>query len=138
VYDPAAFDWGDDDFQMPSWDDLVIYEMHVGTFGGSADTMGTFDSARRRLRYLEHLGVSAVQVMPPLEFAGDVSWGYNPAHLFAIESAYGGPDAFKAFVREAHARGLGGEDEIMARRVHGAVHSGVLSCPLSRTRERAG
>ena len=106
VYDPAAFDWGDDDFQMPSWDDLVIYEMHIGTFGGSADAMGTFDSARRRLRYLEHLGVSAVQVMPPLEFAGDVSWGYNPAHLFAIESAYGGPDAFKAFVREAHARGI--------------------------------
>ena len=68
--------------------------------------MGTFDSARRRLRYLEHLGVSAVQVMPPFEFAGDISWGYNPAHLFAIESAYGGPDAFKAFVREAHARGI--------------------------------
>ena len=41
------------------------------------------------------LGVSAVQVMPPFEFAGDISWGYNPAHLFAIESVYGGPDAFK-------------------------------------------
>ena len=50
--------------------------------------------------------MSAIQVMPPLEFAGDVSWGYNPAHLFAIESSYGGPDAFKAFVREAHGRGI--------------------------------
>ena len=106
VYDPDAFDWGDDAFVMPSWDDLVIYEMHIGTFGATADAMGTFDTARRRLRYLEHLGVSAVQVMPPLEFAGDVSWGYNPAHLFAIESSYGGPDAFKAFVRDAHARGI--------------------------------
>ena len=44
--------------------------------------------------------------MPPFEFAGDISWGYNPAHLFAIESAYGGPDAFKQFVREAHAHGI--------------------------------
>ncbi len=44
--------------------------------------------------------------MPPFEFAGDVSWGYNPAHLFAIESSYGGPDAFKAFIREAHGRGI--------------------------------
>ena len=44
--------------------------------------------------------------MPPFEFAGDISWGYNPAHLFAIESAYGGPDAFKAFIRDAHARGI--------------------------------
>jgi 1,4-alpha-glucan branching enzyme len=107
VYDPAAFDWGDDTFQMPSWDDLVIYEMHVGTFAPTGDRAGTFDDARRRLDYLEDLGVSAIQVMPPLEFAGDISWGYNPAHLFAIESSYGGPDAFKTFIRAAHAKGIG-------------------------------
>jgi 1,4-alpha-glucan branching enzyme len=106
VYDPAAFDWGDDEFEMPAWDDLVIYEMHIGTFGASGDQRGTFDDARRRLHYLERLGISAVQVMPPFEFAGDISWGYNPAHLFAIESAYGGPDAFKRFVRDAHAHGI--------------------------------
>ena len=72
---------------MPSWDDLVIYEMHVGTFAGDGRPRGTFDAARRRLALSAQLGVSAVQVMPPFEFAGDVSWGYNPAHLFAIESA---------------------------------------------------
>ena len=91
---------------MPAWDDLVIYEMHIGTFSASADRRGTFDAARRRLPYLERLGVSAVQVMPPFEFAGDISWGYNPAHLFAIESGYGGPDAFKRFIRDAHAHGI--------------------------------
>jgi 1,4-alpha-glucan branching enzyme len=106
VYDPSSFDWGDDEFQMPTWDDLVIYEMHIGTFGASGDRVGTFDGARRRLHYLQQLGVSAVQVMPPFEFAGDISWGYNPSHLFAIESGYGGPDAFKHFVRDAHARGI--------------------------------
>ena len=106
VYDPAAFDWGDDEFRMPSWDDLVIYEMHVGSFAPSGDSGGTFDDARRRLEYLERLGVSAVQVMPPFEFAGPISWGYNPAHLFAIESSYGGPDAFKRFIRDAHAHGI--------------------------------
>ncbi len=107
VYDPDAFDWGDDDFQTPGWDDLVIYEMHVGTFAVSVDRRGTFDAARRRLPYLQQLGVSAVQVMPPFEFAGDISWGYNPSHLFAIESGYGGPDAFKRFIRDAHAHGIG-------------------------------
>jgi len=106
VYDADAFDWGDDPIATPPWDDLVIYEMHVGTFAPSGDRAGTFDEARRRLRYLDHLGVSAIQVMPPFEFAGDISWGYNPAHLFAIESTYGGPDAFKAFIRAAHARGI--------------------------------
>ena len=44
--------------------------------------------------------------MPPFEFAGDISWGYNPAHLFAIETSYGGPDAFKRFIRDAHAHGI--------------------------------
>ena len=107
VYDPAGFDWGDDAFETPTWDDLVIYELHVGTFSAKDDRRGTFDTARRRLGYLSELGVSAVQVMPPLEFAGDISWGYNPAHLFAIESGYGGPDAFKRFVRDAHAHGIG-------------------------------
>ena len=106
VYDPSEFDWGDDEFVMPSWDDLVIYEMHVGSFAPTADRRGTFDDARRRLDYLEKLGVSAVQVMPPFEFAGGTSWGYNPAHLFAIESTYGGPDAFKRFIRDAHAHGI--------------------------------
>jgi len=106
VYDPDGFDWGDDAFQMPSWDDLVIYELHVGTFAATADRRGTFDAARHRLQYLQELGISAVQIMPPFEFAGDISWGYNPAHLFAIESGYGGPDAFKRFIRDAHSRGI--------------------------------
>ncbi len=106
VYDPASFDWGDDAFRMPAWDDLVIYEMHIGTFAAPDDRAGTFDDARRRLAYLERLGVSAVQIMPPFEFAGDISWGYNPAHLFAIESGYGGPDAFKRFIRDAHSHGI--------------------------------
>ena len=101
VYDPDAFDWGDDDFAMPTWDDLVIYEMHIGTFGATADRDGHVRHARAAgCRYLEHLGVSAVQVMPPFEFAGDVSWGYNPAHLFAIESATAGRMRSSAFVRD--------------------------------------
>ena len=106
VYDPAAFDWGDHAFQMPACDDLVIYELHVGTFAAGEDRRGDFDRAIRRLPYLRDLGISAVQVMPPFEFAGDVSWGYNPAHLFAIESGYGGPDAFKRFIKAAHEHGI--------------------------------
>ncbi len=106
VYDPAAFDWGDHAFQMPAREDLVIYELHVGTFAAGDDRRGDFDRAIRRLPYLRDLGISAVQVMPPFEFAGDVSWGYNPAHLFAIESGYGGPDAFKRFIKAAHEHGI--------------------------------
>ncbi len=106
VYDPSAFDWSGDDFHSPTWDDIVIYELHVGTFSRSQSHGGDFDRAARRLPYLRDLGVSVVQVMPPFEFAGDISWGYNPAHLFAIESGYGGPDAFKRFIKAAHEHGI--------------------------------
>ena len=106
IYDHAAFDWSGDDFDTPVWDDLVIYELHIGTFAAEGDERGTFERARHRLGYLQDLGVSAVHVMPVAEFAGDQSWGYNPAHIFSVESAYGTPDEFKAFVKDAHQHGI--------------------------------
>ena len=106
VYDPGAFDWGEAEFRMPTWNDIVIYEMHIGTFAARAGGRGDFDGAIHRLPDLAELGIGAIQVMPPFAFAGEVSWGYNPAHLFAIESTYGGPDAFKRFTRAAHEHGI--------------------------------
>jgi 1,4-alpha-glucan branching enzyme len=63
-------------------------------------------TAIKALPYLQDLGVNAIQIMPSNEFAGDVSWGYNPADIFAIESAYGGPRAFKEYVNAVHAHGM--------------------------------
>lgn len=103
IHDPR-FDWGrDDDYRTPPWNEMVIYEMHIGTFNLDPEKgRGTFDSAITRLAYLADLGVNVVEIMPPAEFGGDISWGYNPAHLFAVESGYGGPDALRRFVRAAH------------------------------------
>jgi 1,4-alpha-glucan branching enzyme len=107
VYDPAAFDWGDGEFNQPPWNDLVVYELHVGTFSeGVHGKPGTLDGVRRRLPYLRSLGVGAIQLMPPFEFAGDRSWGYNTAYPFAVESSYGSPDDLKALVRTAHEHGI--------------------------------
>jgi 1,4-alpha-glucan branching enzyme len=107
IYDPQAFDWGDDSFQMPPWNELVIYEMHIGTFHDTPDGKpGSFESAMEKLPYLQELGINAIEVMPLAEFPGDFSWGYNPSHPFAVESIYGGPDAFKQFVKVAHQHGL--------------------------------
>ncbi len=107
VYDPDGFDWGDQDFQQPHWNDLVIYELHVGTFSqGMHGQPGTLEGVRKRLPYLRELGVGAIQLMPPFEFAGDRSWGYNPAFPFAVESTYGGPDELKDLVKAAHGQGI--------------------------------
>ena len=103
IYDTKAFDWGDDKFKMATGNELVIYEMHIGTFNvKEKGHPGTFDSAIEKFPYLKKLGINAVEVMPVAEFPGDFSEGYDPSHPFAIESAYGGPDAFKRFVKAAH------------------------------------
>lgn len=93
-------------FQMPAWNELVIYELHIGTFNGEEGKVGTFDSAIERLPHLKALGINAVEIMPIAEFAGDYSWGYNPAHPYAIESAYGGAEGFKRFLTAAHEAGI--------------------------------
>ena len=107
IYDPQAFDWGENKFQMATGNELVIYEMHVGTFNVKEEGQaGTFASAMEKFPYLKELGINAIEVMPIAEFSGDFSWGYNPAQPFAVESIYGGPDAFKQFVKAAHEHGL--------------------------------
>lgn len=107
IYDPSGFDWLGDNFELPPHNELVIYEMHIGSFfSDSQEKPGDFNAAMEKLGHLKRLGVNAIQVMPVAEFAGDYSWGYNPAHIFAVESIYGGPDYFKSFVREAHKRGF--------------------------------
>ena len=108
IYDPSGFDWQNDRFELPPHNELVIYEMHIGSFFTDADgNPGGFDDALEKLGHLKRLGVNAIQIMPVAEFAGDYSWGYNPANIFAVESIYGGADAFKLFVRETHQRGIG-------------------------------
>lgn len=103
-----GFDWGDDDaFVAPAWNELVIYELHIGTFNRlEGESVGTFAAAIEKFDHLKALGINTIQLMPVMEFAGDISWGYNPAHIFAVESAYGGPQALQHFVRQAHLAGF--------------------------------
>jgi len=103
----ADFDWAGDAFVMPPWNELVIYEMHVGTFndhpGGGP---GTFDDVILKLPYLRDTGINAIEIMPVLEFPQSFSWGYNPALPFAVESALGGPQGLQRLVKAAHAHGI--------------------------------
>lgn len=102
VVDFSGLRWSDADFAPPSMSDLVIYELHVGTFTPD----GTFAAAAERLRTLASLGVTAVEVMPIAEFPGSRNWGYDGAALYAASSAYGGPYEFARFVDAAHAAGI--------------------------------
>jgi maltooligosyltrehalose trehalohydrolase len=102
LYDQAAFEWSDGQWNAPSLERAVIYELHIGTFTSE----GTFDSAIERLDYLFKLGVTHVEMMPVAAFPGSYGWGYDGASLFAVNDLYGGPDGMKRLVDACHARGL--------------------------------
>jgi len=103
------FPWSAQGYGTPPWNEMVIYELHVGSFlydAGSRNGRGDFSTVIGKLDYLVDLGINVIQVMPSDEFPGDSSFGYNPADLFAIEANYGGPGGFQALVDAAHGRGI--------------------------------
>ena len=105
----ADYGWQTRGYSTPPWNELVIYELHVGSFRfdpNSSNGRGNFDSVIAKLGYLRELGINAIQLLPSDEFPGDISWGYNPAYIFAIEQSYGGPDGLCRLVDAAHARGI--------------------------------
>lgn len=106
IHDPG-FDWSGDQFVMPPWNELIVYELHVGTFndvpGGGP---GSFEGVIEKLPYLRDLGVNAIEIMPVLEFPMSFSWGYNPSQPFAVESSLGGPMGLQRLVKAAHAHGI--------------------------------
>ncbi|MET0391286.1 MAG: alpha-amylase family glycosyl hydrolase [Polyangiales bacterium] len=87
-------------------DDMVIYELHVGSLGFGTDRPGNLDDALALLDHLVTLGVNAVELLPIAEASGTRTWGYGNSHHFAIESSAGGRDKFRHFVRECHRRGI--------------------------------
>jgi 1,4-alpha-glucan branching enzyme len=102
------FEWKSPEHVLPSWNDLVIYELHVGNFApASSNTPGRFAQVASRLPYLKSLGINAIEIMPPMSFPGERSWGYNLTNPFAVEASYGGPDGLKRLVEGAHEHGIG-------------------------------
>lgn len=102
VVDPLAFTWTDGDWHGLPLEDLMVYELHVGT----ATPDGTFESLIERLDELRTLGITAIELMPVADFPGDRNWGYDGVDLFAPARAYGGPEGLRRLVNAAHERGL--------------------------------
>jgi maltooligosyltrehalose trehalohydrolase len=102
VVDAGRFAWSDDHWKGVTLRDLVMYELHVGTF---TDT-GTFAGVQTRLEYLQHLGITAIEIMPIAEFPGRRNWGYDGVFLFAPSHHYGHPDDLRRLVNAAHQCGI--------------------------------
>ncbi|HWG05109.1 MAG TPA: malto-oligosyltrehalose trehalohydrolase, partial [Beijerinckiaceae bacterium] len=99
VIDPFAYKWRDRDWRGRPWEEAVLYELHVGLFGG-------FRGVIRELPRLANLGLTAIELMPIAEFPGCRNWGYDGVLPFAPEHSYGAPDDLKHLVDAAHEHGL--------------------------------
>jgi 1,4-alpha-glucan branching enzyme len=96
VRDPASYTWQAGAWRPPPYEDLIIYQLHIGTWWASDETgadarklrSGTFLDAAEKLDYLRELGVTAVQLLPVQEFATANSMGYNGVDYFSPEGEY--------------------------------------------------
>ncbi len=98
----GLFRWEDTGWRGLPWEDLVFYELHVGTFTPT----GTFTAVARRLDVLRDLGVTAVELMPVAQFPGRRNWGYDGVYPYAVQNSYGGPEGLKRLVSACHRRGM--------------------------------
>lgn len=102
IIDPARFAWSDASWRGIARGELILYELHVGTFTPE----GTFAGVASKLDHLVRLGVNAIELMPVAEFAGRRNWGYDGVDLFAPSRCYGTPDDLRRLVDCAHRMGL--------------------------------
>lgn len=101
IVDPA-FDWTDTGWRGRPVRELVIYELHLGTFTAA----GTWRGAMEQLPSLAQLGITMIEVMPVAEFPGRFGWGYDGVGLFSPTRLYGRPEEARAFVNRAHKLGI--------------------------------
>ena len=102
VIDHSNFNWQDSDWTGIPLEEMIIYELHVGTFTES----GTFQAMIPRLSDLAQLGVNAIEIMPVSQFSGDRNWGYDGVYPYAVQNSYGRPEDLKQLVDAAHQQGI--------------------------------
>ena len=102
VVELDSFNWQDSDWDSIPLEEMIIYELHVGTFTSE----GTFSAIIPRLSDLAELGVNAIELMPVAQFPGDRNWGYDGVYPYAVQNSYGRPEDLQQLVDAAHQKGI--------------------------------
>jgi isoamylase len=131
VFTQEHFDWKEDRLLKHPWSKTVIYELHVRGFtvhpSSGVENRGTFRGLMEKIPYLKDLGITAVELMPVLEFnenqlttinpqTGQILrnyWGYDPVTFFAPKAGYSSSGGlgqqkleFKEMVKTLHDAGI--------------------------------
>lgn len=102
IVDHHSFPWEDQGWPGINLAEMIIYELHPGTFTPE----GTFTAIIPRLPELLDLGINTIEIMPVAQFPGERNWGYDGTYPFAVQNSYGGPEGLKRLVNECHKQGL--------------------------------
>jgi maltooligosyltrehalose trehalohydrolase len=99
VTDLSAYPWRQSNWKGRPWHETVLYELHVGLFGGYA-------GVEAQLPRLAELGITAIELMPLNQFTGERNWGYDGVLPYAPAYAYGTPAELQHLIDRAHELGL--------------------------------
>lgn len=98
----SPYNWQVTNFQRPAKENLVIYELLLRDFTQEKN----WQSLINKISYLKSLNINAIELLPIMEFDGNLSWGYNTSFHYALDKAYGTPEKFKEFVDLCHQNGI--------------------------------
>ncbi|MEO8592939.1 MAG: alpha amylase C-terminal domain-containing protein [Candidatus Solibacter sp.] len=89
VRDPSVYPWHDDGFRTPDFSEVVIYQVHIGTFAiPKPGTSSTFLDVAEQVKYLADLGCNMLQPLPIDEQENNPGMGYEGADLFSPDFPY--------------------------------------------------
>ncbi|MFP9114110.1 alpha-amylase family glycosyl hydrolase [Flavobacterium sp. RHBU_3] len=109
------YNWQATNFVRPAKENLIVYEALIRDFGSDKTWNGLAD----KIAYFKGLAVNAIELMPVMEFEGNISWGYNTAFHMAPDKAYGTPDSMKAFIDLCHQNGIAVILDVALNHVYG-------------------
>lgn len=98
VISPKDYQWSDSSWEGIPREEMIIYEVHPGTFSGSGD----FKGITERIDHLVELGINTIEIMPVAQFSGKRNWGYDGVYPFAVHDSYGGAEGLMKLVDACH------------------------------------
>ena len=110
-----AYNWQATNYQRPAKEKLIVYEALIR----DCDVTKTWDNLSAKIDYLKNLHVNAIELMPVMEFEGNISWGYNTAFHMAPDKSYGTAQSMKAFIDLCHQNGIAVILDVALNHVYG-------------------
>lgn len=85
----GSYPWHDTGFRIPDFSDIVIYQVHIGTYAiANPGVSSNFLDVAGKVPYLAALGINMLQPLPMYEQEANPGMGYGGADLFSPDFPY--------------------------------------------------